>query len=163
MAEVEINAGQSPSVLMPELGQGDYRYRDPIIDLTVEVKDRMATQAHKLSEHEGKIAGLATTVSALISFKGFLQAAIIGVGSLLVAGMALLFVNVNSMDGRTQEKLAGTNERLTSLESKVDTLAGKVDALPGRIDETLRTTSRDLVLIAQGVRRPTGETEELPR
>lgn len=122
-----------------------YNFEDSFAPFTSAVKSVMEPQAQKIAEHEGKIGGLATAVSALVSFKGFLQAAILGMGALLFAAIVALFTITNSASSRA-------DRGIEELSGKVGTLEAKVDALPGRISDSLRSTSRDLVLISQSAR-----------
>lgn len=135
----DFKVGQTPPLINPQPG---YKYSDPSIDFSIAVKDSMALQAHKIAEHEGKIAGLTSIVQALQSYKGFLQAAIIAVGALLFAGLAILFNLQLSSGSRTEKGIDGLSTRVSTIETKVD-------ALPVQLSREIREASRDMVLLTR--------------
>lgn len=128
----------------------------------VNVADTMALQSNKLAEHEGKLAGLTAIVQSLQSYKGFLQAAILAVGSLLFVGIGLVYSVGSANSVRLERGQEGLSSRLSVLEVKVD-------ALPDRVSRELREVSRDLILIRGGdadsealARRGPGKQGERP-
>jgi hypothetical protein len=116
-------------------------------EVAIDLKDSMALQANKLAEHEGKISGLTSIVTSLQSYKGFLQAAIIAVGSLLLVGIVLVYTVGSSNASRIERDVTNMSGRMATLEVKVD-------ALPDRVSASIREVSRDLVLISQGTKPP---------
>lgn len=114
-------------------------------DVKFSVEGSMTLQAQQLSVHEGRIQGLNTAVQSVQSSLNFWQTAALGLGGAILALLTVLvtYQMRDSSNHADQDKLL--SERITSLEVKVD-------ALPGQISESLRSTSRDLVLITQGAR-----------
>ena len=142
----EINLGTITQIAEP---QPQFRYRDPVIELGIAVKDGLASQSQKIAEHEGKLAGLATAVAALVSFKGFLQAAIIGVGALLLTGIVILINNQSTSSARADKGIDGLSSRMAVVETKMD-------GLPGQLSREIREASRDMVILSRSSR---GELE----
>ncbi|MDK2756426.1 MAG: hypothetical protein KYX66_06790 [Blastomonas fulva] len=117
------------------------------------LKDSMALQAHKIAEHEGKIAGLSAIVSALQSFKGFLQGILLVLLTFVLGALGLSI----TLQGKTDGKVENLSGKMTAVEKKID-------ALPSDISREIRETSRDMVIITQSAanNRTTPETASKP-
>lgn len=137
-SEIQINPEPARRF---ETHQPDFNFSaSPNIEILL--KDTMAIQANKLAEHEGKISGLSAIVSALQSYKGFLQGIILALLALILAGFGLVINLQSSAATRIDKSVDGIAGRLSSLELRVD-------ALPSRVSAELRETSRDLILITR--------------
>ncbi|WP_397586653.1 hypothetical protein [Sphingobium fuliginis] len=145
-----------------ERNSGGFNF-NPDVDASnyaVHIGDTMALQSQALAEHQGRIDGLGTALQAVQSSLNFWQAAGLGLGGLILASVsvviALQFSNAGDIkdlgkkvDAISIEKLDG---RIDRMETRIDRVDAKVDALPGRISDSIRESSRDLVLITQGRR-----------
>lgn len=133
----------------PERSQG-FNFNPDVDDANyaVNISDTMALQSQALAEHQGKIDGLTTAISAVQNSLNFWQTAGLGLAGLILAAVSIVVVLQfsNAEEIKDVGKQLG---RIDRLEVKVDALEVKVDALPGRISDSLRETSRDLVLLTQ--------------
>ena len=125
---------------------GGFKFADSA-GVKFDVEGSMTLHAQQLGEHEGRIQGLNTALQSVQSSLNFWQAGALGMAGLILAGLAV----VVTYQIKAADDIGDQGQRFSELERKVD-------ALPDRISESMRSTSRDLVLITQAARQsPTQE------
>lgn len=143
----ETNIVQKP-IKFSSGARQEYNFQEAP-SFTIDVSDSVALHANKIAEHEGKLSGLAATVGALQSYKGFLQAAILTVTGIMLAAIALVFNHQLNASSRIEKAIETTGSRISTVETKMSTVETKVDALPDRVSQSIREVSRDLVIISR--------------